>query len=188
MARPSPNPIACLDATKTFLASHWCCTPGRTPLEPAGAWTPASRATAGRPSPRTRLLRPSPDEPRPPKGSSRAPLHFPPLSPRRRRLSSPEIPAPPPLCSVISARDSKLKETKFLGVKLQNVHKPQNSKIQKCLEHRIKIRKMQTKMFWNPCNMIYKFCYMNIFIICLHFNLRKRIDYIGSKCSRSCAQ
>ena len=27
---------------------------------------------------------PSPDEPRPPKGSSRAPLPFPPLSPRRR--------------------------------------------------------------------------------------------------------
>ena len=73
--------------------------------------------------------------------------HFPLASgqPHRRETPSQFLP-----CFVFPSRDPKLKETKLSGVKLQNVHEPQNSKLKKFLENRIKIIKMQTKMFWNP--------------------------------------
>ena len=84
--RPSSAPIEPLNG---FLSPPFTSPAQPRRLSLAGVAPPATRTSAGRPSPWTRLLRPSPDEPRPPKGSSRAPLPFPPLAPRRRRLSSP---------------------------------------------------------------------------------------------------
>ena len=54
--------------------------------------------------------------------------------------------------SVLSfpSRDPRLKEMKLSGVQMKSCKSTQNSKLQKFLENRIKIRKMQTKMFWNP--------------------------------------
>jgi len=54
---------------------------------------------------------------------------------------------------------------------VQKRHELKNSKLWKFLEIRRKIGKMQIQMFWNPCNKIYNFCYMHIFIFCLYFNL-----------------
>ena len=89
--RPSSAPIEPLNG---FLSPP-CTSPAQPRrLSLAGVAPPATRTSAGRPSPWTRLLRPSPDEPRPPKGSSRAPHPFPPLSPRRRPTSSPGNAAP----------------------------------------------------------------------------------------------
>ena len=44
---------------------------------------------------------------------------------------------------------------------------------------------MQIQLFWNPCNKIYNFLYMHMFIFCLYFNLEKRLDFLGYNCSRS---
>ena len=97
--------IAKIKCTTTFLTSYRSF-PARPPHpNTAGAPPPVIRPTAGRPSPRTRLLRPSPDEPRPPKGSSRAPHPFPPLSPSRRPSPAPGTAAPNPPLFLTSARD-----------------------------------------------------------------------------------
>ena len=59
--------------------------------------------------PWNRLLRPPPGEPRPPLGAALAPLTFPPLSPRRRRLSSPGTTAQTLPCSEISVQGPEVK-------------------------------------------------------------------------------
>ena len=188
MARPSPNRIACLDATKTFLASHWCCTPGRTPLEPAGAPPPASRTSTVPAPPWNRLLRPPPGEPRPPLGAALAPLTLPQLSPHLRGRTSPEIAPPFLLCLLISARDLELKETKLPGSNLQNVHELQNSELVKYITIRIQIVKMQTQLIWNPCNKIYKFCNNQICRKLTNIYLWKRIRKAINACSVSSTQ
>ena len=100
--RPSSAPIEPLNG---FLSPP-CTSPAKPRrLSLAGVAPPAIRPTAGCPSPRTRLLRPSPDEPRPPKGSSRAPLPFPPLYPSRRPSPAPGTAAPNPPLFLTSARD-----------------------------------------------------------------------------------
>jgi hypothetical protein len=100
--RPSSAPIEPLNG---FLSPP-CTSPAKPRrLSLAGVAPPATRTSAGRPSPWTRLLRPSPDEPRPPKGSSRAPLPFPPLSPSRRPSPAPGTAAPNPPLFLTSARD-----------------------------------------------------------------------------------
>ena len=47
---------------------------------------------------------------------------------------------------------------------------------------------MQIQMFWNPCNKIYNFHYMHMFIFCLCFNLGKRLGFIDYIYSRSSTQ
>ena len=106
------------------------------------------------------LLRPPPGKPRPPLGAALAPLTLPQLSPHLRGRTSPEIAPPFLLCLLISARDLELKETKLPGSNLQNVHELQNSELVKYITIRSKILKLQTQLFWNPCNELYMFCYM----------------------------
>ena len=90
--------------------------------------------------------------------------------PRRERPTRPSSVSPNP------SRDLQLKERKISRARLQNVHELQNSELWKCVEIRTKIRKIQTKIFWNPCKNLYNFCYIHIFSFCLNFNPRKRIE------------
>ena len=90
------------------------------PPSPTGTSSPVTRVTAVRPSPWSRRYGPPPLDPRPPEGSTRAPLSFPPVSPRRQPSPRRETPRPYPPLFLTSARDLPREETKVPGVQMKS--------------------------------------------------------------------
>ena len=142
------------------------------PPRAAGA-APPPFATAGEPLLRRRpLSRPPPTSRRPPPSSSRSPLSFPPLplaGKRRRRHRL--------LCSWLRPGAYLRTPKSFQGprckISFSFLFVFKNCKLVNSFKNRRKIRKIQTRLFWNFCKEIYNFCYLHFFICSIVFALYK---------------